>query len=106
MDGDSAVSSVGGSFSAERPSRRASFEADRAAYDQKANATYNRKSYTASLSKSRVILEERLQAAFFQVGAYFFVISLFTCWLCLEPQLSFLDSLYFTMATFTTIGCK
>ena len=66
--------------------------------------TYNQKTYSESLGKSRVQLEERLQDAFFKVGAVTFVVSFFAIWLFLEPQLSFLDALYFTMATFTTIG--
>ena len=79
--------------------RRASIDSN-----YKEATTYNQKTYSESLGKSRVQLEERLQDAFFKVGAVTFIVSFFAIWLFLEPQLSFLDALYFTMATFTTIG--
>ncbi len=74
--------------------------------DVSRSQAYSVNHYAETLRHSGIVLENRLQEAFFKVGAFAFAFAFIVYWTYLEPDLGWLDTLYFTMATFTTVGCK
>ncbi len=56
------------------------------------------------LESERVLLEQRVLESLFLLGSAAFALAFFSYWLVLEKHLSWLDALYFTMGTFTTIS--
>ncbi len=57
-----------------------------------------------SSAESWVLLEQRVMESLFYLGMISFMFSFLMYWLVLERHLTWLDALYFTMATYTTIS--
>lgn len=60
--------------------------------------------FTETMETFRVILEQRILDSLLKLGGFAFFITFMVYYYYLEPDLNWLEALYFTMSTFTTIG--
>lgn len=60
--------------------------------------------FVETMETFRVILEQRILDSLLKLGGIAFFVTFMVYWWALEPDLNWLEALYFTMATFTTIG--